>query len=185
MYLLELEIVEKGKLTKQEFVLSGTTKVLVGRLDCDLTLPDRQVSRKHMSFRVREERLIAADLGSRAGTYLNGQPMKQTYARKGDVFQVGTYLIRVRGFTVSKRREPEMDFGMSAQAATSTFQIPLIGPDGLMTRALRRLAEASTLKRAFVLGALGLVLVGALRLAQKPETPSRGIASVQQASASR
>lgn len=183
MYLLELEIIQKGKLTKQDFVLSGSVKILVGRLDCDLNLTDRRVSRKHMSFRVREERLIASDLGSRAGTYLNGQPVKQAYARKGDVFQVGPYLIRIKGFTESKRREPDMDFGLSAYAATSTFQIPLIGPDGLMTRALRRLAEVSTLKRAMVLGGLGLVLAAALISVQKTTPPERGLASVREATA--
>jgi len=181
MYLLELEIIRKGKLTKQDFVLSGSTKVLVGRLDCDVALADKQVSRKHMSFRVRERRLIASDLGSRAGTYLNGQRVKQTYARKGDVFEVGPYLIRVKAFTESKRREPDMDFGLSAYAATSTFQIPLIGPEGLMTRALRRLAEVSTLKRAVVLGGLGLVLAVAFLSVHKPVPSERSLASVREA----
>lgn len=185
MYLLELEIVDRGVMVRQKFLLSSRTKVLVGRQDCDLKLTHRSVSRKHMSFRVRDERLIAADLSSTTGTLVNGQPLKQTFARRGDVFQVGPYLIRLRSFTASRRREPEMEMPFAAHGPTSTFQIPLVGPDGVMARALRWCLGRRKLRTAAAFAAVALVAAAALAMAQRSKVPERGLASVTEASVQR
>lgn len=52
-------------------------EVLIGRSpECDIVLPDRQVSRRHARvFRVGED-FYVEDLGSKNGTWVNGEPLR-------------------------------------------------------------------------------------------------------------
>ncbi len=59
---------------------------------------DRYISRRHASIRRdREdgERLVLADLESRNGTRLSGQPVKETPLVPGERFIVGRTMLRV------------------------------------------------------------------------------------------
>jgi sigma-B regulation protein RsbU (phosphoserine phosphatase) len=50
--------------------------LVVGRgTECDLQLPDQRVSRQHFRLERRGDELWVQDLGSRAGTRLNGRPL--------------------------------------------------------------------------------------------------------------
>lgn len=55
------------------------------RLDNQLILDDPHVSRTHAQLRVREGRYVLFDLGSTAGTQINGLPVKQHELHPGDV----------------------------------------------------------------------------------------------------
>ena len=51
---------------------------LIGRLpDCDIILPDRSVSRRHARIYLRGDRYWIEDLGSKNGTYINGEPLTE------------------------------------------------------------------------------------------------------------
>jgi pSer/pThr/pTyr-binding forkhead associated (FHA) protein len=48
------------------------------------------ISRKHCSIKVRDNDVVITDLGSRNGTFINGEPIKGEYlAKVGDVLRVG------------------------------------------------------------------------------------------------
>jgi serine phosphatase RsbU (regulator of sigma subunit) len=50
--------------------------LIIGRgTECDVQLPDQRVSRQHFRLERRGDELWAEDLGSRAGTRLNGRPL--------------------------------------------------------------------------------------------------------------
>ena len=53
MFLLELEVIQAKAISSRRFTLAEAGKVLVGRLECDLILSDRTVSRRHLGFAVR------------------------------------------------------------------------------------------------------------------------------------
>ncbi len=83
-----LLLAEGGWLDGQRWYLQGVT--ILGRApDCDIVVPDRQVSRRHARVTETPEGFLLEDLGSKNGTYINGQRITQpTLLRDGDEVQV-------------------------------------------------------------------------------------------------
>jgi pSer/pThr/pTyr-binding forkhead associated (FHA) protein len=74
--------VVQGKFAGKQFVFRGRTHCVVGRADCcHPRLPDdaehRDVSRIHCMLDLNPPRITVRDLGSRNGTYLNGELIGQ------------------------------------------------------------------------------------------------------------
>jgi DNA-binding response OmpR family regulator len=67
---------------------------LIGRdPDCDLTIPERQVSRHHARIRRASSGYLIEDLGSRNGTHVNGVPVEMPVPlQDGDVIQIALAL---------------------------------------------------------------------------------------------
>lgn len=63
---------------------------LVGRdAQCDLVIPDRQVSRRHAVVSQEDDQFLLKDLDSKNGTFVNGQELSGTYAlQDGDEIQI-------------------------------------------------------------------------------------------------
>jgi hypothetical protein len=60
--------------------------VSIGRaLDNDVILEDPRVSRKHAQVRLRYDRYVLYDLGSRGGTQVNGYTVEECVLHSGDV----------------------------------------------------------------------------------------------------
>jgi hypothetical protein len=70
-------------------VLSGS-RVLIGRSrDCDVTLDDPNVSRRHAELRNEDGHWVVADLGSTNGVKVNGRRVEQAVLQPGDELAVG------------------------------------------------------------------------------------------------
>lgn len=70
---------------------------LIGsRRDCDLFINHNDVSRIHCALVNTGRALIATDLCSRTGTFLNGQPISVAVLRPGDEFRVGSVPVEVQ-----------------------------------------------------------------------------------------
>ena len=62
----------------------------IGRSDeVDLTLVDRWVSRRHCEIYEQDGDLALRDLGSRHGTLINGQTVRQAVIKPGDKISLG------------------------------------------------------------------------------------------------
>lgn len=59
------------------------------RLDNQIILEDLHISRTHAQLRLREGRFVLFDLGSTAGSYVNGRPIRQHVLLPGDVITLG------------------------------------------------------------------------------------------------
>jgi hypothetical protein len=78
-------LVGRGKRT----VLSGN-RVVIGRSrDCDVTLDDPNVSRRHAELRLEGGAWVVADLGSTNGVKINGQRVDQHPLSPGDEITLG------------------------------------------------------------------------------------------------
>lgn len=65
-------------------------EITVGRLaECQIRLPDSNVSRRHAAFMRLDDGWAIADLGSTNGTFLNGNRVEQARLRDGDVIEIG------------------------------------------------------------------------------------------------
>jgi hypothetical protein len=69
--------------------------VVIGRLpDCQITLADPNVSRRHAEVRVQDGQAVVVDLGSTNGTKVNGTPVSTHALADGDNITVGLTTIR-------------------------------------------------------------------------------------------
>ena len=70
-------------------MLSGA-RVVIGRSrECEITLDDANVSRRHAELRPRDDTWMVADLGSTNGIKVNRQRVESAVLRHGDVLTVG------------------------------------------------------------------------------------------------
>ena len=75
--------------TIKSFRLPSSVTIIGRRQECDLCIPLMVVSRRHCQLDQDRGRLRISDLGSRNGTYINGQRIDQAELNPGDKVQVG------------------------------------------------------------------------------------------------
>jgi pSer/pThr/pTyr-binding forkhead associated (FHA) protein len=87
-------IAYEGELEGEHWVLDQD-EITIGRsADCDVRLPKRQVSRYHARIERHDGGYLLRDLGSKNGTYVNGQEVRgEPYRLKdGDEIQIALYI---------------------------------------------------------------------------------------------
>src|SRR3990172_5313939 len=85
---LPVLIAQTGKLNGSRWVLEGA-QTLIGRgAECELVIPDRQVSRTHARIVHSPEGYYLEDLGSKNGTHVNGAAVEgRVLLQDGDIIQ--------------------------------------------------------------------------------------------------
>ena len=72
-------------------VTVGEAPLVIGRLpDCDVTLNDPNVSRRHAEVVLDGESAVLTDLGSTNGTRVNGAPARTVRLQHGDEIFIGS-----------------------------------------------------------------------------------------------
>jgi pSer/pThr/pTyr-binding forkhead associated (FHA) protein len=67
-------IANEGPLNGQQWILKD--QLLIGRdAECEIVIPDRQVSRQHARITNTGKGIVLEDLGSKNGTFVNNQPV--------------------------------------------------------------------------------------------------------------
>ena len=114
---------------------------VIGRLnDCDLTLADKRISRRHAQLRLEQGGFAIEDLGSRHGTVVNGESVRHSRLAVGDRIGFGiegSYVI-----TVCEARSPQ---------TTLLKQVSEIGAGPRRTGALGRLSAVLEVARTMEL----------------------------------
>jgi thioredoxin reductase (NADPH) len=93
---------------KGEKIPLGDDQIILGtRADCTLVLSDLLASPIHCAISKAGDHFVATDLGSEAGTYINGERIFQgTQLKPGDLIAVGSHVLEARligGVTVASR----------------------------------------------------------------------------------
>lgn len=83
-----LLVAQTGPLNGQRWFLRKST--LIGRENnCDIVVPDRQVSRHHARISILPEGAYLEDLGSKNGTHYNGHKITEPiFLQDGDIIQI-------------------------------------------------------------------------------------------------
>ena len=87
-------LILETELTKKR-VFPLYAKMIIGRHSSnDIPLPDRTVSKRHAVLgRVRGQ-VVVKDLGSRNGTFVNGEKVEKAILSCGDRLKVGSVMLR-------------------------------------------------------------------------------------------
>ena len=76
----------------------GPKRVLIGRTaQCDITINDSSVSRKHASIESRDGRFLLQDLKSTNGTQVNGESIDVHLLSHGDKIRIGRTVLQFLG----------------------------------------------------------------------------------------
>ncbi len=82
-------IIHEGESAGQRWIVQGDTLVIGRGTECDLVLPERQVSRQHVKIKLVDEQYYVEDLDSKNGTWVNGQVLKgERLLKDGDEIQL-------------------------------------------------------------------------------------------------
>ena len=91
--------------------------VRIGRApDNDIVLRDLDISRHHAELRIVQGSCHIVDLGSHAGTFVNGRPVSTAPLSDGDLVGVGSVLLRLVGQELREFAPAEPTAGPSAPA---------------------------------------------------------------------
>jgi hypothetical protein len=83
-------VLQRGAEAGRRWPLDRSRPLSIGRSDeCDVALPDRQVSRYHARITWQGDGYVVEDLGSKNGTHVNGQEVSEpTSLQDGDEIQI-------------------------------------------------------------------------------------------------
>jgi pSer/pThr/pTyr-binding forkhead associated (FHA) protein len=83
-------VVEKGTRRKRILKLPSAESIVGRRQDCDVRIPSNEVSRRHCLLTIHDGCLIAEDLDSVNGTFVNGQRIEgRQIVLPGDHLEIG------------------------------------------------------------------------------------------------
>ena len=120
-----LEYVE-GTTERKQKLAAGTT--VVGRASsCDVVINDTSVSRRHAQLAVANGSCVVTDLGSRNGTYVNGEQIEKAELRDGDRLVLGEIQLKLGCIAASNIILTEDDDAAVSMAAVIKRQVE---PDG-------------------------------------------------------
>jgi hypothetical protein len=82
-------ILREGQGIGTRWVIDRDNMIIGRGEDCDVVLPSRQISRHHARIRRSGGRHILEDMGSKNGTFVNGQELTKSYTlQDGDEIQI-------------------------------------------------------------------------------------------------
>ena len=82
-------VVREGQLAGQRWTIDSDEFIIGRGSDCNIVLPERQVSRHHVRITQENSRYILHDLNSKNGTHLNGvQVQEKARLQDGDEIQI-------------------------------------------------------------------------------------------------
>jgi serine/threonine protein kinase len=123
----ELRIVIGENTGKRLLLVDGVTATIGRGQQADFRIPDASISRLHASVQVDQGQAIIMDLGSTAGTIVNGRKVESHRLAMGDTIKLGDTQLR---FQPCPGSEPDPDssaipFAIPATPPTSAKQHPL------------------------------------------------------------
>ncbi len=82
-------VVREGQPAGKEWAVDRDVMTIGRGANCDIVLPERPISRVHARIERRSQGYLLIDLGSKNGTHVNGQEVKEPYPlQDGDEVQI-------------------------------------------------------------------------------------------------
>lgn len=85
----------ESTITFQLVVEPGETKVVGRDPSCDLVVQDRYLSRRHFSLSATQAQIVLTEMGSRNGTTVNFEHVREVILAEGDVVRAGNSVFTI------------------------------------------------------------------------------------------
>ena len=118
-----------GSLAGQEMYLQEGEYILGRAEECQITIPDQGISKKHLQIDVSEDGIFIEDLGSSNGTFVNGVQIKESEIKAQDKISLhrSTFdIVRSRGQLTTKM--PHQAGGIAGSTMEEPAQMPHLSP---------------------------------------------------------
>jgi pSer/pThr/pTyr-binding forkhead associated (FHA) protein len=94
--MMEVHICNGAGTMLRAFAIGDNAEVIVGRDDsCDIRIVSKSVSREHCSIEESDDgSLVLKDLGSTAGTFVNGSRIDSVRLEDGIIVRIGPALLK-------------------------------------------------------------------------------------------
>ncbi len=100
--------------------------LVIGRAEgCDIRLDHETISRKHAVLVPMEDSFAIQDVGSRAGTFVNGQLVSKALLRHGDSIQISHMVLEFYKYRVPAASESDALSAMDKALMTQFRRLPL------------------------------------------------------------
>jgi adenylate cyclase len=95
---------------RREFPLTEPETILGRRQDCSLRIPTKDISRQHCVVMLQKNSVVARDLGSSNGTFVNGKRIAEQELSAGDRLKLGpvTFVVQIDGKPATIKPEDAM-----------------------------------------------------------------------------
>ena len=110
-----LLVVYQGELAGTRWLVSSKPLTLGRAKDCDIVLPERQISRHHARIEQDESGFIIRDLGSKNGTFVNGESVREQPYRLRDGDETELADVLQMGFVAGEATVPLTDIATMRQ----------------------------------------------------------------------
>jgi pSer/pThr/pTyr-binding forkhead associated (FHA) protein len=93
---LQAEILQEGNVSMGSYVTDGEDRFIIGSSKrADIVVPHEKVSQIHAMLRLIESDILLYDLGSEAGTFVDGKKIVERKLNPGETFEIGGHSVRV------------------------------------------------------------------------------------------
>ena len=134
---------------RRRFPVEAGRCLIVGRsADCDVTLADQSVSRRHCAVEAAGGALAVTDLGSVNGTFVNGRAVGTSRLAPGDLLRVGTVELECRGEGGGFGRRRTAEIGGDASTIETVVSREIVASRVGWLEAAARGEERALLDRA-------------------------------------
>ncbi len=129
---VNLILLKNGE-SRKSFTLPSSVTVIGRRQDCDLCVPLMVISRRHCQVTIDEDVLNIRDLGSRNGTFVNGERIDETLICAGDIIEIGPlkFVVQVDGAPEEESIKAPKDVSKSVNRSEVSTDDADILPGGL------------------------------------------------------
>ena len=114
---MKVKLVCQDSLASPREIILSEFPVELGRgADADIRIDDRWLSRRHCRLNQLDGNLLVQDLGSRHGTYVNGQAISECKLAPGDELRIGLthFMAECLSAETDNEREPH---GMARESS--------------------------------------------------------------------
>ena len=117
-------IIERGP-DKGRRIAASEFPIVIGRsVDSPVILSDKEISRQHFRIKKRDKLYIIEDLGSRNGTYVNGERIVNSLLKNGDKILAGHTEIRFMFSQINIDLKPKNeDFFVTERLDPNSFKL--------------------------------------------------------------
>ncbi|MGC9348900.1 MAG: FHA domain-containing protein [Anaerolineae bacterium] len=113
-----LLVIYRGTLAGTRWPVTGDSVTLGRAKDCDIVLPERQISRHHARVERDSSGYLLRDLGSKNGTFVNGEPVRGQPYRLRDGDEITLAAVIQLGFVAGEATLPLEDIMITPAGLT-------------------------------------------------------------------